>query len=182
VVQSCRGAATPQVRLFDGFDGTAHWSRDLPVYDVDSVELLGADGLLTVRVDGEVRLLSPTDGAVLGTLPVPAGTDDVQARSADSVLLVRGGGTLTAVDAATGAVRWQAPATGLPAAPTAAGKDDRTPAVLLVPDEGGFAHRDPATGAELTRSDAADVPAGGLASAIGPVVVLRLPDRVLAYR
>jgi hypothetical protein len=128
-----------------------------------------------------VQLLSPTDGAVLGRLPVPDGTDDVQVGSTLSAVLVRIGGALSAVDPTTGTVRWEVPATGLPAAPIAAGKDARSPAVLLVPHDGGFAHRDPDTGAELARSDVADVPAGGLATAIGPVVVLRLPDRVLAY-
>jgi len=180
VLQRCSGAASPQLRLFDGFDGSSHWTRDVPGTKADDPALLGADGLLTLRVGGEVQGLSPTDGAVLARLPVPPGTGAVEARSGVSVMLVRIGGTLSALDLTTAAVRWTAPATGLPAAPTA-GKDARTPVALLVPDADGFSSRDPGTGAELGRSDADDVPEGGVASAIGPVVVYRLDDEVLAY-
>jgi hypothetical protein len=60
-------------------------------------------------------------------------------------------------------------------------KEARVPAELLVPEDGAFVRRDRATGEVLGRSGA-DVPAGGSAARVGPVVVLRLPDRVLAYR
>jgi hypothetical protein len=52
---------------------------------------------------------------------------------------------------------------------------------LLVPDQSGFSRRDPRSGEELGRSSVADLPAGGTASGVGPVVVYRLRDRVLAY-
>ena len=182
VLQRCRGAAAPQLRLFDGFEGSLHWSRDIPVDDADDVELLGADGLLTLRVGDEVQVLAPADGTLLTRLPVPEGTEDVETHKTVLVVLVRIGGTLTALDVTSGAQAWRVPATGLPAAPTATGKDDRSPAVLLVPDGNGFSHRDPATGAELARSDVADLPEDGVAAGVGPVAVLRLADRVLGYR
>jgi outer membrane protein assembly factor BamB len=182
VLQSCRGAATPQLRLFDGFDGTPKWTRDVPVASVDDLRLLGADGLLTLRADDEVRVLAPADGAQLTGLPIASPDDEVETGTATTVLPVRVGGTLTALDPSSAAVLWTAPATGLPAAPAASEKEAREPAVLLVPDEAGFSLRDPSTGSELARASADGVPSGGLAERVGPVIVLRLADRVLAYR
>jgi hypothetical protein len=94
--------------------------------------------------------------------------------------LFRTGGTLSAVDTETGTVLWEAPAVGLPA-PALPAKDDASPA-LLVPDEQGFAHRDPATGAELGRSAVTGLPEDGVATTLGPVAVYALGGRVLAYR
>jgi outer membrane protein assembly factor BamB len=181
VLQRCAGASLLQVRLFDGFDGTAHWSRDVPVADGTQIRLLGADTLPTVQVDDEVQVLAPADGTVLTRLPVATG-DDVQTGPVGALTLVRVGATLYALDATSGATSWSAPAAGLPAPPAGATKDARGPAALVVPEKSGFVQRDPATGAELGRSQVADVPDGGVAAAVGPVVVLRLPDRVLGYR
>jgi outer membrane protein assembly factor BamB len=178
VLQRCSGATVAQVRLFDGFDGSAHWSRDVPLSEGGSLRLLGADALPTVLVDGEVQALAPADGTVLTRLPV---TDDVQEGPAGSVTLVRVDGRLHALDGTSGATLWDLPALGLPA-PPAADKDARSPAALLVPEDGAFVQRDPATGAELGRSAAADLPDGGVATRVGPVVVLRLPERVLGFR
>ena len=129
-------------------------------------------------VDGEVQALSPADGTVLTSLPV---SDDVQVGPAGPVTLVRVDGRLHALDGTTGATLWDVPALGLPTPPPAA-KDDRTVAALLVPEDGAFVQRDPSTGAELGRFAAVDLPAGGTATQVGPVVVLRLPERVLGYR
>ena len=100
--------------------------------------------------------------------------------AAGAVTLVRVAGRLVALGDA-GAALWEIPALGLPAAPGVA-KDAHGTPPLLVPEDGAFVRRDPATGAELGRSAAGDLPDGGLAAGIGPVVVYRLPDRVLAYR
>ena len=178
VLQRCAGATVAQVRLFDGFDGSPHWSRDIPLTEGGSLRLLGADALPTVLVDGEVEALSPADGTVLTSLP---GSDDVQVGSAGPVTLVRVDGRLHALDGTSGASLWDVPSLGLPTPPPAA-KDDRTPAALLVPEDGAFVQRDPTTGAELGRSTAADLPDGGTATQVGPVVVLRLPERMLGYR
>jgi len=129
-------------------------------------------------VDGEVEALSPADGTVLTSLPV---SDDVQVGSAGPVTLVRVDGRLHALDGTSGASLWDVPSLGLPTPPPAA-KDDRTPAALLVPEDGAFVQRDPTTGAELGRSTAADLSDGGTATQVGPVVVLRLPERMLGYR
>jgi hypothetical protein len=61
-------------------------------------------------------------------------------------------------------------------------KDPSRPVPLALPDDGGFSFRDPATGAETGRSAVAGLPPGGNASVIGPVVVLRLDDRVVGTR
>jgi outer membrane protein assembly factor BamB len=180
VLQRC-GTSDVQVRLLDGFAGSAHWSRDLPAAAGAEVRLLGADRAVTVLVGDEVQTLSGPDGSVLARLPVPAGTTDVEQETFDSVSLVRIGGAVSAVDASTGAALWTALATGLPA-PSGSVEEADAPAALVLPDAEGFSSRDPVTGAELARFGAPGVPAGGSASVIGPVVVLRLDDRVLGYR
>jgi outer membrane protein assembly factor BamB len=177
VLQRCTGATIAQVRLFDGFSGEVHWSREIPLTGGAEPRLLGAGPLPTVLVDGEVQALAAADGSVLASLPA---TGDVQVGAAGAVTLVRIAGRLVALGNA-GAALWETPALGLPAAPGVA-KDARGTPPLLVPEDGAFVRRDPATGAELGRSSAGDPPEGGLAAGIGPVVVYRLPDRVLAYR
>jgi outer membrane protein assembly factor BamB len=178
VLERCGDDTGVQVRLLDGFAGTVHWSRDVTVDEGADVRLLGADTVVTVLAGDEVLTLSGPDGSVLSELPVPAGTTDVEQETLGEVSLVRVGDTVSALDAATGAGRWEAPATGLPEASAAAGGADG----LLVPDADGFARRDPATGEELDRSAVTGLPAGGTASVAGPVVVLRLDDRVVGYR
>jgi outer membrane protein assembly factor BamB len=178
VLQRCDGAAAHQLRLLDGFRGEARWTRDLPADDGAQVRLLGADSLLGVLVGDEVQALADDDGAQLQRLPAEG---DVQQLTTGGVSYLRIGGTLSALDAASGTLRWEAPAIGLPSAPVL-DKDDATLDALLVPDEDGFAHRAPTTGAEVDRSAVDVLPDGGTAAAIGPVVVYRLPDRVLGYR
>ena len=175
VLQSCRRAEIAQVRLFDGFSGTPHWTRDVPV----SAEprLLGADSLPTLLADGQVQALSSTDGAVRAALPVPAGAD-VQVGAAAGLTLVRIDGQLTALDGTSATATWSVPARGLPTTVTGT-TAARDPQSVLVPEDGAFVRRDAATGAELGRSHAPAVTPGGTATQVGPVVVLRLPDRVL---
>jgi outer membrane protein assembly factor BamB len=182
VLQRCAGAPAAQLRLFDGFEGSPHWTRDLPAPEGGSVRLIGAGDLLGVVVGDEFQALAAGNGSVVHTLPVPDGAaGTVAMRTFDAVALVRVGGTLSALDTDSGAVLWDAPATGLPAEPTLV-KDDRSAAALLVPTEDGFVHRDPVTGAELGRSEVSGLPAGGVAFGVGPAVVYRFPDRVLGYR
>lgn len=194
VLQQCPGSLTAQLRLLDGFQGSARWTLDLPARGRADVRLLGADGLLGVVVNGQVQALASANGAVLRTLPVPGdAAQEVQMRTVGNVALLRVGGTLSALDAASGRVLWEAPATGLPAESNP-GKElpptglpiepnpGRSAAALLVPMVDGFVRRDPATGAELGRSAATALPSGGLTSAVGPVVVYRLAGRVIAYR
>jgi outer membrane protein assembly factor BamB len=178
VLQRCEGTAALQLRLLDGFQGQARWTRDLPADEGAEVRLLGADALLGVLVGDEVQVLADDDGSELHRLPAAG---DVRQLTTSGVALFRTGSTLTALDAASGTPRWESPAIGLPSAPVP-DKDDATPDALLVPDEDGFAHRDPATGAEVDRSAVEDLPDGGTAAVIGPVVVYRLPDRVFGYR
>jgi outer membrane protein assembly factor BamB len=179
VLQRCTGASLDQLRLFDGFTGAPHWTRDLPV--TADARLLGADALPTVLMDGAVQALSSEDGAVLARLPVPAGAD-VQVGAAAALTLVRVDGQLTALDATSGAPLWTVSTRGLPATTAGAGKAARDAQPVVVPEDGAFVRRDPATGAELGRSTAPSVAEGGTATQVGPVVVVRLPDRVLGYR
>jgi outer membrane protein assembly factor BamB len=172
VLQRCSPSVV-QLRLLDGFEGEAHWTRDLTVPEGSTVRLLGADALIGLLLDDEVQAVAAADGAVLQRLPVPAGdADAVQQRTTANVSMVRIGGTLTALDVASGAVRWTAPAVGLPGVAAVN--------TVLVPDTEGFSHRDVATGAELGRSSVPGLPEGGAAATVGPVVVYRLADRVLA--
>jgi hypothetical protein len=177
VLQSCNHAPIAQVRLFDGFSGAAHWTRDVPA--ADSPRLLGADALPTLLADGEVQALSAADGTALAHLPVAPGAD-VQVGAAGSLTLVRIGGQLTALQAASGAAVWGVPARGLPAS-VAAATSPGAAQPLVVPEDGAFVRRNAATGAELGRSATPAGTAGGTATGIGPVVVVRLPDRVLAF-
>ena len=174
ILQTCDDSPTAQLRLLDGFTGDAHWSRDVAVPDDGEIALLGADQLLGLVVGNEVEALSAEDGSTRHTLPV-SGDEAPQQLSVEGAGMFLVDGTLHVLDAPSGEKRWTADARGLPAAPSESG-------LLLVPDEDGFSHRDPTSGDEVGRSAADDVPAGGTVSAVGPVVVYRLPDRVLAYR
>jgi outer membrane protein assembly factor BamB len=178
VLQSCDRAPDAQLRLLDGFSGTSHWTRDVPL--AGNPRLLGAGSLPTLITGGQLQALALADGAVLASLPVPPGAE-VQVGAAGALTLVRIAGQLAALDATSGAPVWSVPASGLPAVADGT-EPPREAAALVVPDGDGFARRDPASGAELGRSTASAVPAGGTAAEVGPVVVLRLPDRVLTYR
>lgn len=180
VLQRCAGRSDVQVRLLDGFAGSEHWNRALPVADGAAVRLLGADEAVTVLVGDEVVTLSGPAGVELARQPVPAGAADVEQATVGTVSLVRTDGTVTARETSSGAVLWEAPATGLPLPP--ATTDAARPGSLVLPDQAGFSFRDVATGAELSRSTTAEPPPDGAASAIGPVVVLRSDDGVAAYR
>ena len=180
VLERCGDAADVQVRLLDGFAGSENWSRALPVGPEDPVHLLGADAVVTVRVGDEVQTLAGPDGTELSRLPVPPGTAEVRQATAGTVSLVRTDAVVSALDTTSGAPLWQAPAVGLPVA-AAGPKDAARPAPVVLPDAQGFSSRDPLTGAEVGRFSVAGLPAGGTASTVGPVVVLRTDDRVLAY-
>jgi outer membrane protein assembly factor BamB len=175
----CADTDTLQVRLLDGFRGDEHWTVEVPEPgDAADARLLGADRLLGVLVGDEVQALAADDGAVRARLPVEG---DVQMGTAGAVSLVRTSDTVSAMDSETGTLLWEAPAVGLPSQVMPA-KDDAAPVGLLVPDAQGFTLRHPATGQELARSSVTGVPDGGVATGVGPVVVYRLADRVLAYR
>jgi outer membrane protein assembly factor BamB len=180
LLERCGGSPAVRLRLLDGFEGDAHWTRDLPVRDGAEIRLLGADGLLGVLLDDEFQGLSAADGTVLCRLLVPAGgADAVQQVSVGTVALVRLGDTLAALDSASGALLWSADAVGLPAAPDA-GADPATP--LPVPTAVGFVFRETSTGREVARSAVKGLPEGGVAATAGDAVVHRLPDRVHGFR
>ena len=180
VLERCSGSSVVRLRLLDGFEGDAHWTRDVPVRDGAEIRLLGAGGLLGVLVDDEFQGLSAADGTVLARLAVPAGAGDaVQQVAVGTVALVRIAGTLSALDAASGSLLWSVDARGLPAAPEA-GADPAHP--LPVPEADGFVFREPATGAVVAWSAVTRLPEGGVASAVGDALVLRLPDRVHGFR
>jgi hypothetical protein len=180
LLERCRGSSTVLLKLLDGFDGDAHWTRDLPVLEGAEVRLLGADTLLGLLLDGEFQALSAADGTVLSRLPVPDGaTDGVQQVAAGSVALVRVSDTLSALDAASGGLLWTVPALGVPSAGVAV-EDPAAPLPVPAPD--GFVFRDLATGGEVGRSAVTGLPEGGVASTVGGAVVYRLPDRVLGFR
>lgn len=178
ILQRC-GSDAVRLRLLDGFEGTPQWTRDLPAREGAEIRLLSADGLIGVVVDDEFQALSPADGAVVQRLPVPAEeVGRVQQVAVGALALIRVGGTLSALDTASGSQLWSAPALGVPAAPEA-GTDPIE--ALPVPTAEGFVLRDPATGAEHGRSEVSGLPEGGTAALIGDAVVHRLPDRVTGF-
>jgi outer membrane protein assembly factor BamB len=179
LLQRCSGSPAVQLRMLNGFEGDARWSRDLPDVTDDQVRLLGADGLTGVLVDGEVQLLSGADGTPLRSVPA---ADDAQMSPGGVVTLLRVDGTLHAVDPATGDDLWDVPALGLPAAPLTQKQGDGG-GVLVVPEPSGFVPRDALTGGGAGElSTVEGLPEGGMATGVGPVVVHQLPDRVVVYR
>jgi outer membrane protein assembly factor BamB len=185
VLQRCGGTGVLRLRLLDGFEGGERWTREVAADPGADARLAGVDGIVSVVVEDRLQLHEPESGDVLQDHDLPAGgTADEPLHSAvvGSLSLVWARGTLWALDAASGEVRWEVPATGLPPAEEVSqvveGAED-----LLVPDEDGFVRRDVATGEETGRLPVeGGLAAGGRASVIGPVVVYRLPDRVVAYR
>jgi outer membrane protein assembly factor BamB len=173
VLERCADADDVRLRLYDGFEGTEVWTADVPA-DAD-LSLLGADELVGVRAGGEVRLFAPEDGALRATLPAEPAEATGQT-SAAGLSLVRTGSILSAIDPATGGTRWSVPADGLPAAaPAETGE-------VVVPTTEGFVRIDALSGIELGRLPAPGVPSDGVATVLGPVVVLRLDDEVRGYR
>lgn len=180
VLQRC--SATVQLRGHDSSSGDLRWTRDVPATPGAEVRMAGADGLVSLVVDDELRLHGAEDGAPLATIGLPpprsAVADEplLQTRAGDTVL-VSARGMLWALDAVTGSVRWERPALGLPS-----GSATAEAAEALVPEEDGFVRRDVITGEAAGRSRVADLPEGGRATAVGPAVVLVLPERVLVFR
>jgi outer membrane protein assembly factor BamB len=179
VLQRCAGATAVQLRLLDGFEGTPHWTIDLPAPEGTEVRLAGAGRPLGVVVGEELQVRAPGDGSLLRTLPVTGGVAQAQV---GAVGLFWTGDTVHAAGADNGEPLWTAPAVGLPADGDLTKLGDRA-APLLVPTADGVAQRDAFTGAELGRSAVGDELAeGGTVSTVGPVLVYRLADRVIAYR
>jgi outer membrane protein assembly factor BamB len=179
LLQRCSGSPAVQLRMLDGFAGSARWSRDLPDATDDAVRLLGADRLVGVAAGHEIQLLSGDDGAPLETV---LATDDAAMTSAGVVVLLLTDGTLQAFDPASATRLWDAPALGLPAPPLVEKQADGA-AVVTVPEAAGFVPRDALTGDVRGKTSAVEgLPADGVATAVGPVVVHQLADRVVVYR
>jgi outer membrane protein assembly factor BamB len=174
VVQRCADAL--QLRLFDGYEGSPRWTRDLTG---ETATLAGVDRAVVVAEDDGVRLYAGADGIPLGAPVTDTVDGTATARGIGDTLLVLAGGTLSALDQGTGALRWDTPATGLPTG-TVAPKSPT--AETPVPEDGAVVVRDLATGAERRRSEVVGLRPGGLTTLTGPVVVLQLPDRVIAFR
>jgi hypothetical protein len=180
LLESCGGTA--RLRGLDRGDGKQAWSTDLPLAgDGGAVELAGAGRLVAVVAGAELRLFDG-DGA-LPAVPLPPATPDDAAPAAveaSGTLLVWARGTTVAVAQADGRFLWSEPSLGLPAVePGKALAVGSAP--VLVPEEGALVQRDPRTGAETRRSTVDDaLPVGGRTATVGPVVVYRLADRVLA--
>ncbi|MGY1662136.1 PQQ-binding-like beta-propeller repeat protein [Geodermatophilus sp. SYSU D00705] len=176
VVQRCADAL--QLRLFDGFEGSPRWTRDLTGA---TATLAGVDRAVVLAADDGVQVYAGADGTPLGAPLTAAADGTASARGIGDTLLVLAGGTLSAVDQATGVLRWDTPATGLPTGPAVAGSGTAATPVPVAED-GAVVVRDLATGAEVGRSAVAGLRPGGLTTVAGPVVVLQLPDRVIAFR
>ena len=181
LLQRCPGTGALQLRLFDPFTGQARWTRDVAVPEGGDVTLVGADRLVTVAAGDSLLAHRPDDGSEAASLPLPAGDGGLLQGGAGDLALVWARGTLWALDPATGEVRWERPAQGLPATGQAA-KTGTGDATVWVPEADGFVLRDLATGEEAGRADVAGgLAAGGRTSVAGPALVYRLDDRVLGY-
>jgi outer membrane protein assembly factor BamB len=182
VLQRCPGGSL-QLRLLDGVDGHALWTRDVAGAGSEQVRLAGADGLVTLLVGDRLRVFPPTTGPELPPVDLPAGGASAapQETAAGGGVLVWARGTVLALDRTSGAVQWRAAAVGLPGVQLG-NQEASGPADVVVPEQGAFVVRDVATGRETSRSSVSEVPAGGTVSVLGPTVVYRLADRVLAYR
>ncbi|WP_409332163.1 PQQ-binding-like beta-propeller repeat protein [Trujillonella humicola] len=187
LLETCDGTA--RLRGLDRGEGDGVWSRDVPLPDdATPVALVGASRLVAFAVGDELQLVRAQDGVPLLPVPLPpAGPDDADglppvAVESGGTLLVWARGTALALDQATGRLLWSVPARGLPAVGADKGLE-LVAAPVVVPEDGALVTRDSRTGEELGRSTVAgELPAGGRAATIGPVVVYRLADRVLAFR
>jgi outer membrane protein assembly factor BamB len=195
LLERCPGATALQLRLYDPLSGQQRWTRDVPdaVPGGAGVRLVGADRLVAVTAGDALVVHSPDDGTPLQELPLPPagtgtdtgtdtdpGTEPLLMAGVGDVALVWARGELWALDPGSGTARWQLPARGLPADDVGTAGSD--PAAVWVPESDGFVLRDLATGAEAGRAAVDGGPgAGGRTSAVGPVLVHRLPDRVLGY-
>ncbi len=184
ILQRCPGSEAVQLRLFDGFDGDPHWTRELTAPRDTPLRLAGVDRLVTVVVGDTVEVRGPGDGDVLQTVDLPAsdGVDAVpQQAAAGEFALLWARGTVWAL-APSGEVEWQTRAAGLPSVP-ADGGSTAEPATVLVPEDDGFVRRDLSGGEEVARLPVdGGLASGGRTSTVGPVVIYRLPHRVLGYR
>ncbi len=185
VLQRC-SAGTVQLKLVDGFSGDDVWTREVAASPDAVVRLAGADRLVTVVVDDRLEVHGAEDGDVLQTYDLPPAddpeTETLHSAGSGSLALVWARGTVWALDETSGAARWSQPAVGLPsvdeAAQVAPGAAD-----VLVPEADGFVRRDLATGEEVARLPVeGGLSAPGRVAVVGPVVVYRLPDRVVGYR
>ncbi|HEX2072998.1 MAG TPA: PQQ-binding-like beta-propeller repeat protein [Geodermatophilus sp.] len=183
VLQRCGGSPARQLRLLDGQQGSPRWTRDVAVPDVGGVSLGPVDQAVTVVAGDRLEVFAGSDGAPLNALPLPAEDPGapVLHTTVGSTALVWTRGTVWALDRPTGSLLWQVPARGVPSAPAdKTAQPGGTP--VVVPEADGLALRDARTGAELGRLAAPDLPSGGLATVLGPVVVYRLPGEVRGYR
>jgi outer membrane protein assembly factor BamB len=180
VLQRCPGNDAVQLRLIGGFEGEAHWTRDLSVPEGTEVRVLGADRPVGIAIGNEVQLLNPDDGSILTSFKV-----DDAAQLAQTVIvktaLVWSADRLTAFDADTGKQLWDAAAIGLPA-PAETIKLAVNAGAVAVPSSEGFVERDLVTGDERGTFQVDGLEPGGSATTVGPVVVYRLGDRILGYR
>jgi outer membrane protein assembly factor BamB len=186
VLQRC-STGTLQLRLFDGFTGKEHWSRDVAAAPDADARLAGVDRLVDVVVENRLEVHRAEDGDVLQTYDLPdpdedPATETLAQAGSGSAALVWARGRLWALDGATGGKLWAHRAVGLPSV------DDVAQVVpgqaeVLVPEADGFVYRDLATGEEIERLPVeGGLSAPGRVSVVGPVVVYRLPDRVVGYR
>ena len=180
LLQRCSGSPAVQLRMLDGFTGDARWSRDLPAPTDDDVRLLGADRVVGVEVGGDIQLLAGADGAPLRTV---ATADDAQMTSVGVAVLLLVDGTLRAYEPASRASGCgRSRRAACPGSRSCTSRATRR-SVLMVPEASGFVPRDALTGERRGEPAAADdVGSGGLATALGPVVIHQLGDEVVVYR
>ncbi len=191
VLESC-STGTTWLAQFDLYSGDQQWRVAPPMGEVT---VLGVDGVVSLLVGQQLRILSARNGSLLSTVdnaiesaePLASEESAESAASLFAATSGRGGvplvylaGRLYGVDPASGTLLWRVAATGVPALSDLG---------VVVPEGGDYVTRDASTGQELDRSVIADQgtsPERGQDGLLrieqaGPVLIAITEDGLSAY-
>ncbi|MGI8722131.1 MAG: PQQ-binding-like beta-propeller repeat protein [Geodermatophilaceae bacterium] len=191
VLESC-STGTTWLAQFDLYSGDQQWRVAPPMGEVT---VLGVDGVVSLLVGQQLRILSARNGSLLSTVdnaiesaePLASEESAESAASLFAATSGRGGvplvylaGRLYGVDPANGTLLWRVAATGVPALSDLG---------VVVPEGGDYVTRDASTGQELDRSVIADQgtsPERGQDGLLrieqaGPVLIAISEDGLSAY-
>ena len=101
------GELATQVAAVDAADGTVLWQTPVAAWVWHSPTPLGDDRLVVGDMDGHVYALRRDDGGIVWQAQVEGGVIGAPAVHDDTVFVTTRAGLLVALDATSGAVRWQ---------------------------------------------------------------------------
>lgn len=165
----------------DAQRGTRVWERQLPGRVYGAVTPLGGDEPLLVAVmgskpgdtPGTLYVLNSVNGDILRQIPLPGPPDCAPAFASGLAFTHDDSGTLTAIDVASGTVRWSAPhqGTSFNAAPVVAGGK-----VYSATAAGYVVCRDAVTGQEEWNLAVTNAPLSGTPACDGTLLYLPSDD------